>query len=153
MSLTRVMEQSELGEVVPFLPVLRSFLLAVSDGTLSTILEVLVCAIVCGRGVCGTLLLFFGGVVGEPLFLGAVGILLFFCVVGVLSFPGAVAVSGILGSVGLRAWRGDCCGVEDIDKMVATLFGSTQLSVKRTEGGGRIPLQFLKMPFLGEPGT
>lgn len=144
------MEQSDLGEVVPFLPEPRSFLLPVSDGTLSTILEVLVCAIICGRGVCDTLLLFILGVVGVLLFLGAVGMLLFFCGVGVLFFVGVLDVSGTLGSVGLGAWRRDCCGVEDVDTVVATLFGS---SAKCTEGGGRTPVLFLKIPLLGEPST
>lgn len=142
------MEQSELGEVVPFLLVLRSMLLPVSDGTVSTILEVLVWAIICGRGICCTLLLFFLGV--DGVLLAVAGMLLVFCVGGVLFFVGVVAFSGILGSVGLGAWGRDCCGVRDVDTVVATLFGS---SIKCPEGGGRSPVLFLRMPLLGEPGT
>jgi hypothetical protein len=80
------MEQSDLGEVVPLLPELCLFLLPVSDGMVSTILEVLVCAIICGRGICCTLLLFFLRVVGVLFFFGVVSVLFFFGVVGVLLF-------------------------------------------------------------------
>jgi hypothetical protein len=77
MSLTRVMELSELGKVAPVLLELRSLLWPVSDGTLSTTLEVLICAVICGRGICCTLALFTLGAVGVLLFLDAVGMLSF----------------------------------------------------------------------------
>jgi hypothetical protein len=91
------MEQSDLGEFL-LLP------LPVCNGTLSTILEVLVCAIMAGRGLLciGGLLLILGVVAGV---VGALGIVVTLFLVGVFGALGKVVtlffgvVEGVVGAL------------------------------------------------------